>query len=618
MFPYRLHATIVSTGTLGSVEIPVIWTTLDTAQHYVEKIKIVKNPSPSLVQYYVKFNDGSYEERIVPFIIDFIPANDITITMIADDRWDDLNASATYIEFGQMVCEKHLLSKTWTNKSVLTGDVHLIHVASGQIRESSSIINPSITFEWEKGVAPSFNYVFIPSFGRYYFVNNITFVSNNLWVMSLSVDVLNSFKDDINDLPIYVDRSEFDFNPYIEDSIYPLEDKKLVSEYIPTNVSGFTGVTFSNKTPDSQLNILLVTMRGHGVNSAQPASHGTDTSNVISNPDFTNLPSLMKDNIYVLNNSELRDVQTDVMGRDWLESLFVSCIKYPFAIADVPSPAPSKPYVHFGDNALISTGTDFEKTVQAYYYWDVGRVLSKTIPIKKFKIEPAFNSFLDYEPYTNYEIYLPFKGWVTLNASQILNKTLLVSYVVNFLDGSAEVIITDETDNKMLYSGQCQLGVAVSLSTSNQKDVESRRTSMVANAVLGGIKDVIGMISSVGGGQYGKAGAQLIGTGMHANETMTQVSLLHEHGKCEIIGGEIGLYNPLDVRVRVTSPIKSLSADDVYAHQMGKPCKESYSSIGDFPSDGFIKGTVHAKKLPNATSEEIDMVESLIATGIIQ
>ena len=73
---------------------------------------------------------------------------------------------------------------------------------TGTLRGESSVINPSFLIEYSN---PSdYNYCYIPSFGRYYFITNITSVRNNIWRIDCSVDVLMSFRNEILNLEVIV------------------------------------------------------------------------------------------------------------------------------------------------------------------------------------------------------------------------------------------------------------------------------------------------------------------------------------------------------------------------------------------------------------------------------
>lgn len=83
------------------------------------------------------------------------------------------------------------------NKSLSSGVTLL-----GSLRNESSIINPIILIEIDN---PSgYNYMYIPEFGRYYFITDAVSVRTGLWRISGAVDVLMSFASDILNLDVIV------------------------------------------------------------------------------------------------------------------------------------------------------------------------------------------------------------------------------------------------------------------------------------------------------------------------------------------------------------------------------------------------------------------------------
>lgn len=100
--------------------------------------------------------------------------------------------------------ERQAINKSLSNGAVLTG----------VLRGESSVISPTFTIEHAN---PSgFNYCYIPDFGRYYFITNITSVRNSIWRIDCSVDVLMSFKDAILALEVVVsDNTDGDNESYI-------------------------------------------------------------------------------------------------------------------------------------------------------------------------------------------------------------------------------------------------------------------------------------------------------------------------------------------------------------------------------------------------------------------
>ena len=96
----------------------------------------------------------------------------------------------------------------------------------GALREECSMITPSIVYQSEN--VPTFNYVYIPIFNRYYFVTSLSSVSKNMWRMELNCDVLMTYKNEILLLQGVIGRQEIDFNPLLVDNELPTQNNPLV------------------------------------------------------------------------------------------------------------------------------------------------------------------------------------------------------------------------------------------------------------------------------------------------------------------------------------------------------------------------------------------------------
>ena len=92
--------------------------------------------------------------------------------------------------------EKNKIGKTLTGANTLTGT----------LRESTNIIEPSIMVEGED--LTGYNYAYIADFGRYYFVESIDIVREDLWRLTLKVDVLESFQTAIKEQHVIIADSE--------------------------------------------------------------------------------------------------------------------------------------------------------------------------------------------------------------------------------------------------------------------------------------------------------------------------------------------------------------------------------------------------------------------------
>lgn len=102
-----------------------------------------------------------------------------------------------------------------SEKNKIGKSLTTVDVLEGSIKGESSIINPTILIEYNNPTA--FNYVYIDAFGRYYFVNDVVAVRNNLLRVSLTVDVLQSFAAAILAQNVIIDKNTANYDLYLPD-----------------------------------------------------------------------------------------------------------------------------------------------------------------------------------------------------------------------------------------------------------------------------------------------------------------------------------------------------------------------------------------------------------------
>lgn len=120
-----------------------------------------------------------------------------------------------------------------TNRVDKTNYLTLINQVNGNLREETSLTDLVITIQQSE--VPTFNYAFIKSFNRYYYVTDITSVRNNLWEISLSVDVLMTYKEALLNCTGFIDRNESELSPFIVDNKRALEIGEEISTEFITN-----------------------------------------------------------------------------------------------------------------------------------------------------------------------------------------------------------------------------------------------------------------------------------------------------------------------------------------------------------------------------------------------
>ena len=93
------------------------------------------------------------------------------------------------------------------------------------LKEGSSIISPTLIFE-RANVGHAYNYVYIPDFSRYYFVDDIVYDGARIYYYC-TCDVLATYKSTIGAASMYVLRSAYVNNEYIIDQYYPTTTRLL-------------------------------------------------------------------------------------------------------------------------------------------------------------------------------------------------------------------------------------------------------------------------------------------------------------------------------------------------------------------------------------------------------
>lgn len=108
---------------------------------------------------------------------------------------------------------------------------------SGELRNQTSVLNPSIRIESADNIS-AYNYAYIPEFGRYYYIADITSVRTNCWIISLRCDVLMSYSAQIKALRPIIEREEVGQSAGLIDTDMPIDiNKKVQKYYFP---KGFT------------------------------------------------------------------------------------------------------------------------------------------------------------------------------------------------------------------------------------------------------------------------------------------------------------------------------------------------------------------------------------------
>lgn len=112
------------------------------------------------------------------------------------------------------------------NKNIIAGQKF-----EGQARDEVNVMSPTIRFETPDVL--QYNYAYIPELKRYYYVTDKTSFREGLFDVTFGVDVLMSFRGDISQLVVIVDKQSMEENgdEYIDDSSLVAENVMFQTVY---------------------------------------------------------------------------------------------------------------------------------------------------------------------------------------------------------------------------------------------------------------------------------------------------------------------------------------------------------------------------------------------------
>ena len=123
---------------------------------------------------------------------------------------------------------KIILYNTTDNNNVINKVLRDSTEFDIKFKDKTDIMKPVVLLHSETDV--NFNYAYMENFKRFYFIESIEIFPNNIYSLSLTCDVLESFKDEILKSSGYISQQNENINPYYNTD-YETEVKKEVDLY---------------------------------------------------------------------------------------------------------------------------------------------------------------------------------------------------------------------------------------------------------------------------------------------------------------------------------------------------------------------------------------------------
>lgn len=518
------------------------------------------------------------------------------------------------------------LIKNLSPKDYVPKDLTVLLTLEGTLRAGTSLLYPSITLEipdivynnigymdndnfneiLDAGYMDDFlddllscNYAYIEDFKRYYYITNIISDTNKLWTIQLEYDELESFKDEYLKLNAYITRNEFLYNVFVKDDrVSYFYDKDISEEVMPYGayVDTYFHPNFVNN-PDIT-NYVITVITKDTTDDVQHIPADIITTNILDETVDSIVSGVRSTSrSYATNVKRIKNLADICISHPDNATFFLSCLAYPF---EVKTSGDWKNFSYGTYSGLVPIVKDLLCEVP-----DILIIADFTI---------TGNSFLDYEPFTTYELWLPYLAWVRVNADDILNKRILVYYVVDYRTGSAQVNICNLTDNKIIYTSTCQLGVRIPFNTTNLQSIEEAKTNNNLNLILGSISNGIGMINNTASGNYSGVAQGFLNIAGSVLKWTNNNNQMHVSASGSVSTNNGGLYLPQDVRVRKTR-LKPKGYDANYFHLNGRPLNQ-YTNLENLR--GYTEvGEINLENIVNATKPELDKLEATLKNGIV-
>lgn len=480
---------------------------------------------------------------------------------------------------------------------------------------------------------------------RYYYIVKKEYINDKMVRFYLEEDVLKTFKDDILNQTMYIDRSESQWNTMLEDNLINYQYGKKIEEAEPTHNAAIIalGINFVNlnwifpdqpSPTDNELFKFAVTVFSEEANNFNAVGKFLPPQNLGLPPiDANAITSLDNHNsVFVTEMSGVSEIiKMATQQPSEIGSFIGSIWVFPFALTDtsevgaltsvkvgsIPQGHQSSPAI-----SLAAYPTYHDNGLQNSAIQPVGASYIHYIILDCWDTDAGY-SYRDYEPYTKYELYLPFIGYVEVDANLYLNRRIWVMMSVSLKDGSATMYVYsgskdgtfDASKCRPIYTKDFQIGINIPFSSSNK---DSQNAKMLSQSIAFATGEVTSLgqalIGGVSGSNQGvtKGLTGLVSTAGHfLGSTMGMV----DAGSVKLGTANTSIASPLKVRIRKTTYIETAYQSDIRPIA-GLPCKE-VRSLAQLTGMTIISNPIFSSFSFWATETEKNEISKALQSGVI-
>lgn len=286
---------------------------------------------------------------------------------------------------------------------------------------------------------------------------------------------------------------------------------------------------------------------------------------------------------YLLSDTQLKEIGNELWSANFMDNILMlsnspienilSCKIFPTTFSGVASA------VKIG-NVTMLNGATAQKISASGLSKETGAI---TFPQK-------YNSFLDFAPFTNAKIFIPFVGFQPLPVAEFIGAQLSLRYVFDVVTGAVTVYLLRNGAVFDKYSGICAVDVPITASNRAQVEVGQIQSAITAGAQLA--------TGNIGGAL--SAGLAIASTPNHFNT----------RGNA---GGYTSQYDPRKPYLIIDRP-KAQSEITSYGKTNGFPCNltKTLNTLSGFTS----VHDVHLDDVPCLESERQEL-KSIMQKGFV-
>lgn len=345
-------------------------------------------------------------------------------------------------------------------------------VFSCAIKNVSSILSPVVDIAIGPSDVASYNYAYIRQFDRYYFITDIVY-DQGIWSLSLSCDLLATYKEDLLNSEQYIIRSASDYDPNIIDTMYLTKNMTFWSRCESKEYQGFSSGGVDNPYGVRYKTIGQSSITGGSISDYFNASITTGKyvlGIVGNNPTGVDYYSFtyagLKEFIrktFAIRPSDMDDVSAGVGQALYNPIQYITMCKwYPDVAAEARDTL----------TAIWVGPYEVKPLTIGAHLIDIQQTPMFYIDIELPEHPDAVNyPYLKLSPFSEYNLYFQPFGNIPIDSAKIFESdNLTVTWTVDYTTGLSNLIVKQIPieyigNDTIIYNATAEYGVDIPIST---------------------------------------------------------------------------------------------------------------------------------------------------------